>query len=263
VQQIDNEVARLIIQIAGELRGAADNLAELAVRLSGGGAPPAWEQQAAQSWESSPAPAYAEETDDYGTNQEADEYSAPAYKEPEPTWQPQPVEQGWNSEQPGWEAQPAEHPASAQDQGAQPADESEEERAWEAPPMPSIGAINPLPRPADQGAGQPSDPDKASLANAQAVALATAMGRKPTQVSLMATGFASFADANRFIAALRQVPGVRNVAISELDQGRLRLSLDYFGSQPLEGYLNDLQQAFPHHVVKASAHEIEIQLMAA
>jgi hypothetical protein len=260
VQQIDNEVSRLIIQIAGELRGAADNLAELAVRLSGGGQPPAWERQQPQSWQPACAPVHSEESKDHAAGDEAEEYSAPTYKEPPPS--PQPIEQDWSPEQPALESQPVEHLTSkpAHEEGG--AEEGEEERGWEAPPMPSIGAISPLSRPSELGESQP-EADRASLANAQAVALATAMGRKPTQVGLMATGLASFADANRFIAALRQVPGVRNVAISELDQGRLRLSMDYFGAQPLEVYLAELQQAFPHQVVKASAHEIEIKLMAA
>ncbi|MEX2238893.1 MAG: hypothetical protein WEB00_15315 [Dehalococcoidia bacterium] len=230
------DVAEIIYRLADELRGTAESLAELAAQLS--------ERETEhvspaasfdQTWAEPAAPIPSPWSDD--------ETPAPAMPASDHAAQAQDPWQS-NESASGWA------PVAA----AEPADEPQE-RAWEAPRMPSVGMMS-------GGGGEPNGAPPSRMEDAQTIAMATVQGRKPSQIHLMASGFASFGLANDFIAAVRLIPGVRNVAISELDQGRLRLALDYFGSEPLESHLQQLRE-FPHQVVRASGKEIEIQLLAA
>lgn len=242
------EVARIIEKLASELRETAQHLSELAA----GVAPVASHEDAAEE-----APDWQPQPTELPWNREpaADADPSPPHDLP-PLMTPEELDgiaasESWDSEQAAGEptlvAPPAQQPAAEAPQ--------EEEKGWEAPRMPGVGAVPAI-------GGEQASEFKSEAHNAQTIALATAMGRRPSQVQLMASGFASFGIANSFIAAVRQIPGVRNVAIAELDQGRLKLTLDYFGSDGLEAQLQQLRD-FPHQVVRASSKEIEIQLMAA
>ena len=246
------EVARVIEKLASELRETAGHLSALAAGLTP--AAPAQEDGSdSESWQ----PAAADQPSDLAWNRDlptghpgTTQYDVP------PVMTPQELDgiaasDSWNAESAAAE-QPWPTPQSEQ---AATETQEEEQKGWEAPRMPAVGAVAAI-------GGERASEFKTEAHNAQTIALATAMGRRPSQVQLMASGFASFGVANSFIAAVRQIPGVRNVAIAELDQGRLKLTLDYFGGDSLEAQLQQLRD-FPHQVVKASAKEIEIQLMAA
>ena len=266
----NSEVAKVIEKLASELRETAEHLTQLAAGLTPAGEPAAAPVAEEQSpWREAAVEASEATWDgDLPTNQETPkEYNLPPAMTPEEldaisaeqSWDetPQPAPASWAAEPTVETPQPAPSSWTAEPaaETPQPAPE-DEEKAWEAPRMPAIGAMAPI-----GGQGAPGEATTGAH-NAQTIALATASGRRPSQVQLMASGFASFGIANSFIAAVRQIAGVRNVAIIELDQGRLKLTLDYFGSESLETQLHQLRD-FPHQVVRASAKEIEIQLMAA
>jgi hypothetical protein len=247
------EVARVIEKLASELRETAEHLAQLAAGLTPDSAPAHEHPHDSDGWEQKQS-----EPVDLAWNRDlptadsgSPQYELPAVMTPE--------ELDGISASESWVGRPAtvEQPLPAGQPQEPPVDNADDEaKGWEAPRMPSVGAVPAM------GGEQGSPEFKNEAHSAQAIALATAMGRRPSQVQLMASGFASFGIANSFIAAVRQIAGVRNVAIAELDQGRLKLTLDYFGSDSLEAQLQQLRD-FPHQVVRASGKEIEIQLMAA
>ena len=246
-QQDDaSEVARVIEKLASELRETAQHLTALAAGLTSAAehesAPQAPAEETSQ-WQDIQAGqadmGWAEELPAESTIETPVDFSAASHLQQAPEGPPAD----------SWQAPAASAPETE-------LTTEDEPKAWEAPRMPAVGAMAPL------AADGPPNEFMNEAHSAQAIALATAAGRRPSQVQLMASGFASFGIANSFIAAVRQIPGVRNVAIIELDQGRLKLTLDYFGSDSLEAQLQQLRD-FPHQVVRASSKEIEIQLMAA
>jgi hypothetical protein len=266
------EVARVIEKLASELRETAEHLAQLAAGITPATSNPAGTTDASE-W---PAPSPSPDTPDLPWNQDvasarggSTQYDLPPVLTTEEL-DGIAASESWTAESQTAMGTPAPSAAEAEtakpaiwaatDAVAGPSDQREDEpeqKGWEAPRMPAVGAMAPI-----QGSDTATAEFKTEAQNAQAIALATAMGKRPSQVQLMASGFASFGIANSFIAAIRQIQGVRNVAIAELDQGRLKLTLDYFGSDSLEVQLQQLRD-FPHQVVRASGKEIEIQLMAA
>ncbi|MPZ24197.1 MAG: hypothetical protein GEU28_11805 [Dehalococcoidia bacterium] len=232
------EVAQLIAQLAKELKATADNLIDLAARITEGEAvtpEPGWPGAPEASFGQAPL----EDLED-----EADSWSRPEAETPT-----------------------AEEPSQEEWRVPGPEPLAEEPRAWEAPRMPSVG-MNPsdVLRPQDFGrASAPSESSYQPLEadsdqfDPQAEALAAATGRSPVRTVIKASGFPSFSLANDFISSVRRIPGALKVGVDELEQGRLVLTVDYFGATGIEEQLQMLGE-FPHRVVNATPDEVTIQV---
>lgn len=93
-------------------------------------------------------------------------------------------------------------------------------------------------------------------------ALSTAMGRRiaPRHVTLVASGFPNFTSVNSFIAGVREMPGVRDIKVQELDHGSLRLSLEYYGVSSLAEELGQLP-GFRFTVVRSTEEEVHLHFL--